>query len=74
MNGQPATITVNEFAFTPEEILCPGDLNGDHVVDGADIGLLLGQWGSDGTADFNSSGEVDGADLGVMLGSWGLCS
>jgi len=52
---------------------CPGDLNGDGVVDGADLGLLLGQWGTDGLADLNGDGVVDGADLGLLLGAWGPC-
>jgi len=47
------------------------DLNGDGVVDGADLGLLLGQWGADGPADLNDDGVVDGADLGLLLGAWG---
>jgi len=47
------------------------DLNGDGVVDGADLGLLLGQWGGDGPADLNDDGVVDGADLGLLLGDWG---
>jgi hypothetical protein len=47
------------------------DLNGDGVVDGADLGLFLGLWGSsDASADFNGDGVVDGADLGVLLGAW----
>lgn len=41
---------------------CPWDLSGDGVVDGADLGILLGGWG-----------EFDGADLGQLLGSWGPC-
>lgn len=49
------------------------DLNGDWMVDGADLGNLLGQWGTDGTADFNNDGQVDGADLGALLGAWGGC-
>jgi len=49
----------------------PADLNGDGVVDGADLGLLLGQWGTDGPADLNNDGVVDGADLGLLLGAWG---
>ncbi|MCA9285477.1 MAG: hypothetical protein KDA22_09695 [Phycisphaerales bacterium] len=52
---------------------CPGDLNGDAVVDGADLGVLLGQWGSDGSADLDGNGVVDGADLGNLLGAWGGC-
>lgn len=51
-----------------------GDLNADGVTDGADLGQLLGQWGTCATpcsADLNMDGVVDGADLGVLLGSWG---
>ncbi len=46
------------------------DLNGDGFVNGADLGLLLAQWGGPGTADFNGSGSVNGADLGIMLVEW----
>ncbi|MFG0275591.1 MAG: endonuclease/exonuclease/phosphatase family protein [Phycisphaerales bacterium] len=52
---------------------CPADLNGDNVVDGADLGLLLGAWGGSGPADLNGSGTIDGADLGLLLGAWGPC-
>jgi len=48
-----------------------GDLNGDGVVDGADLGILLNLWGSaDPTADLNGDGVVDGADLGILLNAW----
>jgi hypothetical protein len=47
------------------------DLNGDGVVGGADLGLLLGKWGQSGSADLNSDGIVGGADLGLLLGKWG---
>jgi hypothetical protein len=53
----------------------PGDLNGDGVADGSDLGLLLGAWGTaggaDGRADIDGNGVVNGADLGLLLGSWG---
>lgn len=50
----------------------PGDLNGDGMVDGSDLGILLGAWGSSGgPADIDGNGTVDGADLGVLLGNWG---
>ncbi len=52
---------------------CPGDLNGDAVVNGADLGMLLGAWGGTGVADINADGTVNGADLGLLLGSWGAC-
>jgi len=50
----------------------PADLNGDGVVDGNDLGTLLGQWGpcAGCAADFNGDGVVDGNDLGTLLGSW----
>ena len=51
---------------------CPADLNHDHVVNGADLGGLLGAWGGpDG--DLNGDGITNGADLGAMLGAWGNC-
>jgi len=53
---------------------CPADLNGDGVVDGADLGLLLGSWGGPGASDLNDDGTTDGADLGLLLGSWGACA
>ncbi|MBM4110490.1 MAG: VCBS repeat-containing protein, partial [Phycisphaerae bacterium] len=52
---------------------CPGDLDNNHAVDGADLGVLLGQWGGGGSADLDGNGTVDGADLGAMLGGWGAC-
>lgn len=49
----------------------PGDLNDDGMVDGADLGELLGAWGTDDAdADLDGSGLVDGADLGQLLGLW----
>ncbi|MBL9148673.1 MAG: hypothetical protein JNM94_08270 [Phycisphaerae bacterium] len=52
----------------PEGLL--GDINGDNVVDGADLGLLLGGWGQPGASDLNNDGTTDGADLAVLLGAW----
>jgi hypothetical protein len=54
----------------------PGDLNDDGVVDGADLLILLSQWGkcddpNDCPADLNNDGTVDGADLLILLSNWG---
>ena len=49
----------------------PADLNGDGHVDGADLGLLIGNWGNPGVGDYDQSGAVDGADLGFLIGNWG---
>jgi hypothetical protein len=51
---------------------CPADFDADQSVGGADLGLLLGDWG--GTdRDLNLDGVVNGADLGLLLGAWGPC-
>ncbi len=56
------------------DVTCIGDLNGDGIVDGADLTILLGAWGTDDpVADLNEDGLVDGADLTLMLGAWGVC-
>jgi 1,4-alpha-glucan branching enzyme len=47
------------------------DLNGDWNVNGTDLGIVLAQWGGDGSADVNDDGNVDGQDLGAILGEWG---
>ncbi|MFO0874915.1 MAG: hypothetical protein U0575_13225 [Phycisphaerales bacterium] len=52
----------------------PADLDGNGVVDGADLGLLLGAWGvcaGDGCpGDLDENGVVDGADMGLLLAAW----
>ncbi len=53
--------------------VCVADLNGDGIVNGSDIGLMLSEFGGPGSADFDGSGTVDGADLGVLLVAWGFC-
>ncbi len=56
--------------FMPETPQMVGDLNGDLHVNGADLGLLIGNWGGSGVGDINGSGLVDGADLGLLIGGW----
>ncbi|MBM4113052.1 MAG: VCBS repeat-containing protein, partial [Phycisphaerae bacterium] len=55
---------------------CPADFNDDGMIDGDDLGTLLGSWGAcpDCDADFNDDGVVDGDDLGTLLGNWGACA
>ncbi len=52
-----------------------GDANGDCQVNGADLSVLLSQFGTavppNTGADFNNSGNVDGADLSVLLSNFG---
>jgi len=51
---------------------CAGDVNGDGVVDGVDLALLLGGWATP-TGDLDGDGVVNGSDLAVLLGAWGPC-
>jgi hypothetical protein len=62
--------------FAPVDLGCFADLDDDGVVDGADLGILLGAWGPQGetVADLTGDGIVDGADLGLLLGEWGDCA
>lgn len=55
------------YEFVP----CVGDVDFDGDVDAADLGILLGDWGTCVCfSDFNCDGEVDGADLAILLGGW----
>ncbi|HMN96483.1 MAG TPA: hypothetical protein PKC43_08845 [Phycisphaerales bacterium] len=55
-----------------EEMGILGDLDGNGIVDGADLGLLLSAWGpcTGCAADLNDDGVVNGSDLGILLGAW----
>jgi hypothetical protein len=73
-NGVPDTCECTVYPTLPG--CCPGDLSGDHVVDGADIGLLLSSWGYCAAScphDLNHDGMVNGGDLGLLLSGWGNC-
>ena len=80
--NDPTTDSIVEAAIdrvSVEIVVCyddvPGDLNGDGLVNGADLSIVLGLWGecadaSDCIADLDNSGFVDGADLAGVLGFW----
>ena len=60
---------------------CPADLNGDLLVDGTDLGLILAAWSRDQDcqgescdADLNDDNRINGADLGIFLAAWGNCT
>jgi hypothetical protein len=52
-----------------EPACVPSDLNCDGVVDAADLGVLLGGWGT-ALGDINDDGTTDSLDLAVLLGAW----
>jgi hypothetical protein len=55
---------------------CTGDLNGDGVVNVADLLLLFDSWGScpGCDADFNGDDIVNVADLLILFDNWGPCN
>ena len=64
------------FALPASAQSCRSDLNGDCLVNGADLGALLSQWGpatATTVSDINRDSRVDGADLGYLLSNWGPC-
>jgi len=55
---------------------CLADFTHDGVLNGADLGVLLSNWGltlPSGAGDVNHDGIVNGPDLAMLLGSWGPC-
>ena len=72
--GANTCTQIAQYSVMIERAQCTGDLDGSGVIDGADLGGLLGAWGTPGSpADLDGDGTVGGADLGVMLGNWGAC-
>jgi hypothetical protein len=64
------TSKVITVTVTARDVRTP-DLNGDGVVDAADLSLLLGDWGAnDSLADLNLDGEVNAGDLATLLGAF----
>jgi len=62
--------SVYVYGFTCGTV--PGDINGDGLVNGIDLALILGSWGPcpGCPADLNGDLVVDGADLAIVLGYW----
>jgi len=57
---------------------CPADVDGNGVVGGGDLAIILGFWGTvadpPGSGyDLNADGIISGADLSIVLGFWGPC-
>ncbi len=53
---------------------CQADLDCDHRVGSADLGLLIARWATtDRVCDLDGDGDVNAADLGLLVASWGPC-
>jgi len=86
-NGAEHTVLVEEAAEpkfppvddhpTPPPFLraCPGDVDSSFATDGADLAIVLAEWGSVSVtmADINDDGIVDANDLAIVLADWGVC-
>ena len=71
--GGPAT----SYAVIPDEmwsyggsILPSADLNGDGLVNGADLGILFSGWLQPGPTDLDGDGTTNGTDMGLLLAAW----
>ena len=66
------------WRFAPPPKGCPADFNGDGLVDGFDVTVLLGAWGTapptPEAVDLNGDQLVDGTDLAILIAAWGPCS
>ena len=72
----PSSVNVASLATGWGGFVNIADLNVDGIVNGADLGVLLGSWGActECPADTDGDGVVGGADLGILLGNWGAGS
>jgi hypothetical protein len=77
LSGQLADANGNGIPDICEGPTCrDADLFRDGTVNGADLGILLAQWGvanANTVSDINHDGRVDGSDLGTLLAFWGPC-
>lgn len=64
------TLAVPAGFITPP---CPADINNDSVIDTADLGQLISDFGTNApTSDINTDGIVDTADLGILIAEFGF--
>jgi hypothetical protein len=77
LQGQLADLDSNGVPDICQQPTCvDADIYRDFNVNGADLGILLSQWGPNTPlteSDLNSDGVVNGADLGILLSFWGPC-
>ncbi len=74
--GAPAWAQIVPVPAEQFTDLCPGDLNGDEVVNSADLAPILGSFGiCEGCdEDLNHDGYVDETDVKILALRWGPCA
>ena len=74
LSGQLVDVDGNGVPDTCE---CRADVNDSGAVDGVDLAVILGAWGTNGqgqyATDISGDGIVNGTDLAFVLGGWGPC-
>ncbi len=77
LQGQLADLNADGVPDICQQPTCrDADLYRNNRIDGADLGILLSEWGPVTpltNSDINKDGFVNGADLGIMLSFWGAC-
>ncbi|MCS7272796.1 MAG: dockerin type I domain-containing protein [Fimbriimonadales bacterium] len=69
------SIAPQGFAYLRLHFDVPGDLNGDGVINNADLLMVLFAFGSNSAeADLNNDGVVNNADLLIVLFNFGRSS
>ncbi len=73
--GAPAWAQIMPVPAENVADACPGDLNGDEVVDSGDLAAILGSYGicKDCAEDLNHDGYVDETDVKILATFWGPC-
>ena len=70
-----AAIAGSVMVQSSAQAVCTGDINGDFIIDAADLSALLSNWGGSGAGDVNGDGFIDGSDLTALFAHWGeLCT
>ena len=73
--GTEADLNNNGIPDVCENVGCQADFNGDGIVNGLDLGILLETWSIGSCdiceADLNNDGKVNGIDLGLFFAAWG---
>ncbi len=74
--GQSATINIGAYSFVVfsqdgASAGNPADIDSNCIVDSADLGMCLGNFGNSGAGDVNGDSVVDSSDIGTLLGEMG---
>ncbi|MBX3352015.1 MAG: hypothetical protein KF684_03710 [Phycisphaeraceae bacterium] len=74
-NAEPVTMADVAALQALLPVVCPGDTNGDNVVNFADLNAVLSAFGQTGAGivgDANNDGVVNFSDLNIVLSNFGV--